>query len=67
MKEIRKVININNQIILEIEKRSSGKLRELAIEILSQLNEDFPSEDRIKDNIRSKVDIIVREKKNEVA
>lgn len=53
--------NVNLELIKEIENRSIGTLREIAISILEQIGEDHASEDRIKDNIRRKVDMTVRE------
>jgi hypothetical protein len=53
--------NINQELNKEIENRASGTLKDIAIDILKQLNEDFASEERIKDEIRRKVDLAVRE------
>lgn len=53
--------NINQELYKEIENRASGALKDIAIEILKELNEDFPSEERMKVEIRRKVDLAVRE------
>jgi len=52
--------NINQELYKEIEKRSSGTLKEIATDILKQINDDA-SEERIKDEIRRKVDFAVLE------
>ena len=61
MKEMIVVSNINQELYKEIEKKASGMLKEIANDILMQINDDFASEERIKDEIRRKVDIAVRE------
>ncbi|GAE89408.1 hypothetical protein [Acetivibrio straminisolvens] len=53
--------SVNQELYKEIENRASGTLKNIAIEILNQLSDGFASEERIKDEIRRKVDLAVRE------
>ena len=53
--------NINQELFKEIEKRASGKLKDIATDILMQINEDFTSDVKLKDEIRRKVEFAVLE------
>ena len=53
--------SVNQELYKEIENRASGTLKNIAIEILNQLSDGFASEERIKDEIRRKVELAVRE------
>jgi hypothetical protein len=52
--------NFNQELYKEIENKASGTLKEIATDILNKINEDA-SEERIKDEIRRKVDFVIRE------
>jgi len=52
--------NINRELLKEVGNRSNGRLKEIAIDILTQISDEFASEDRIKENVRRKVDVAVR-------
>ena len=59
-KEKDQMSNINRELLKEVGNRSNGRLKEIAIDILTQISDEFASEDRIKENVRRKVDVAVR-------
>ncbi|MBZ9625594.1 hypothetical protein G9F71_022455 [Clostridium sp. FP2] len=53
--------SINLDLLKEVENRSVGTLREIAKDILFHISEEHSSEERIKENIRRKVDMAIGE------
>lgn len=59
-KEKNQMSNINQELLKEVANRSNGRLKEIAVDILTQISDEFASEDRIRENVRRKVDVAVR-------